>query len=247
MERLPDGFSADYWQQHLTKAAPEAFAHAFLVRRFVLLADRAKQPVRVPSGLWHFPNQKYSYLADFVKGKLYGEDGRFLTDRLMDPVFAIAQHHGIPTPLLDWTYNPVVAAYFAAEQSLAESSSEPLAVWALSESYLFEDAGLKRITIEPQVTPYLDAQEGLFTWHPEAYLQLKDDCFTPFDEVIRRDLRQIRPRRTLLCKLMLPAREATKLFNLLWHERIGRAYLMPGFDSVAKSLEFLARWGRSPQ
>jgi hypothetical protein len=44
---------------------------------------------------------------------------------------AAMQHFGIPTRLLDFTYSPYVALYFALRNCPEEPQSEPAAVWAI--------------------------------------------------------------------------------------------------------------------
>lgn len=186
-------------------------------------------------------SEKHKLTPSIVRGEFYGDPSLERNERRMLKLFkesalpyldfrpsndwewlAVAQHYGLPTRLLDWTTNPLAAAFFAVENQ--HDGDSAIYVYSDIETVNIEDFK-DPFTIDkvyryrpPHITNRIPAQGGLFTIHDNPSEPLSSENIE---------------------KLIISNQNRLEIKKILYKYGINSQSLFPGLESIASDIEWL--------
>lgn len=158
----------------------------------------------------------------------YQRNGNTLVDDLNDEhYYALGQHYGLPTRLLDWSESHYIAAFFALSDVSNDyiSNNGNCVVWALDteNSIWSEDNGIKILKSQKFGNSRVRNQYGLFT-----LLKTPQDTLEEFAESFDLDT-------PLLYKFLIPATESKKVLIDLDFMGIDFSRVYPDIEGCARA------------
>lgn len=229
-----------------------------LLTRFALASNEIG--LAIPELEKAMVENEYINLQSCIPGLIDGLFERRELEKRRPPLYAgLAQHHGVKTRLLDFSYNPQKAVYFATRSNGdIRENGESICVWAIPQG-LFEDnwfysvlqyrikdnrqlllSKYSKMVMATSVNDFLYRQEGLFLYPvaPHEFNLEYGKYPTVLDFV-----NNIIPfahesnKVTKVYKVTAPANLSNQINRILKDEGISRASLMPTFDHVVREMD----------
>lgn len=188
------------------------------------------------------PASRETHLHAF-KDAVRGKRGQNPPQLSEDEWWALAQHHGLATPMLDWTYSPFVALFFAFEDKecinpSSETWREPeyRTVYALSSSCIAEKAKEN----DPAPLPFSPRGETSYRLINQAALFLRMPKDSDLESYVREHFGDEttsttnRHARAILEKIIIGNEGRTDCLKLLNKMNINRMSLFPDLDGAAR-------------
>ena len=169
----------------------------------------------------------------------------------IEEIVALMQHYGLPTRMLDWSENVLIALYFAAWgarerlRNQASSNDDHMVIWIFRKPYEciggytpYEPFPVRFVTPSYANNPNLNAQKGILTYCPLPLKYNQQDTDLPLDQIIEQYYH--RPKtlllHTVLTKVRIPITDCFRTMVILNNFGINDSMVFPEYTSIANQL-----------
>lgn len=186
------------------------------------------------------------------------ESGRAWPHEDLLQLLALAQHYGVPTRLLDWSQDALIAAYFAASvaayfNTLKDSSSIPwknrddarLCVIAVRKNFIKTYCSHYFRIVRPHLStnPNLHAQRGvllLFLHGPPE--DEKSGLLTTLENIYKKVVARTNIESPIARLLTTPVSNSGELLRLLCQCHVTGGSVLPGHQGAVAAMKEQALW-----
>lgn len=222
------------------------YAHGLEHRRYIFRGQR--ELMRLRTGFHRTGRADLNrFLADDIKTlhrHLSARMGHIFNLNIPDEngaFFNLVQHHGYPTPLLDWTYSPYVAAFFAYHriknsEAAAASDSDRVRIFMFDQKqWRTKFNQLNKVTL---CRPHFSLLEFIAIENQRLVPQQSISSVTNIDD-IETYVRTLEHAGnvTYLRIIDLPVKERPRVMQNLSVMGITAGSLFPGIDGTCEALK----------
>jgi hypothetical protein len=154
--------------------------------------------------------------------------------------YNLLQHHGYPTPLLDWTYSPYVAVFFAYRW-ITNKDADNADPNKKVRVHVFDQARWKtdwtQLHAVLSTAPHFSVEEFMSIENQRMTPQQSASTLTNLDDIETYIKSKETRGKPHLTAIDLPVRERRKVMNELTYMGITAGSLFPGLDGACEELK----------
>ena len=204
----------------------------------------------VPSGKRGYSTKQEQYFYNEFYCRAGTRHSRCPDEADLAGWLSLMQHYRLPTRLLDWSFSPLIAAYFSVAG--ANDADEDACIWALAPSILNESQSFEPLlyplsanSLRPLLEP---AKKGVDTTDKiiaamavevDPRMQMQQGAFTVHASLTPLNLLEGSDR--WLRRFVVPSDAVAALRSELKLLGLRADYLFPDLEALAKELRWLIR------